>query len=249
MLESRINFSTENILEDEKNIRPIPAKMNIPEWFKELQHTPTKQTIKGCMPFLDALSAGYLLRLSQDFILQHNQEIDKKEPQTALVPALRQGHENAQQLNMNVGPEAHAQVQLEGSPLLEKNKKFPIHKFLNCWYIKTPPGYSCLFVPPLNNADDRFEIISGIVDTDVFPGRINFPFVVNGYKYPKLDTVLKQGTPYVQVIPFKRQRWKMNLSFLETKDAPKRNLKNTFKFHSKLYHVYKTRFWNKKSWS
>ena len=45
--------------------------------------------------------------------------------------------------------------------------------FVSPCTIKTPPGYSCLFVPPLNNTDDRFSIIPGIVDTD----KLNFEVV------------------------------------------------------------------------
>lgn len=77
--------------------------------------------------------------------------------------------------------------------------------------IKTPPGYSCLFVSPLNNKDDRFEIISGIVDTDTYENFINFPIVINGDKYPNLETTIERGTPYVQIIPFKRDDWKMEI--------------------------------------
>ena len=109
--------------------------------------------------------------------------------------------------------------------------------------IKTPPGYSCLFVPPLNNADDRFSIIAGIVDTDTFTQEINFPFVINGDKYPVLDTVVKMGTPYVQVIPFKRESWKMEIG--ESKQYRTLEL---FKFHQKYIHKYKNWFWRKKSW-
>jgi hypothetical protein len=83
--------------------------------------------------------------------------------------------------------------QLEGSPLIEKNKNLPFHKIINPWKIKTPKGYSCLFVPPLNNSDDRFSIIPGIVDTDTFPNEINFPIVINGDKYPTLETTIKKG--------------------------------------------------------
>ena len=79
---------------------------------------------------------------------------------------------------------------------------------LNPWKIKTPKGYSCLFVPPLNNSDDRFSIIPGIVDTDTFPSEINFPIIINGDKYPVLETTIKKGTPYVQIIPFKRDSGK-----------------------------------------
>ena len=44
-----------------------------------------------------------------------------------------------------------------------------------------------------------------------FNTEINFPIVINGDKYPTLKTTLKIGTPYVQIIPFKRDNWKCQL--------------------------------------
>ena len=55
-----------------KDVLPIPAKLNIPDWFKKLNHTPKLKTVKGCMPFLDALTAGYILKMPQDLFLKHN---------------------------------------------------------------------------------------------------------------------------------------------------------------------------------
>lgn len=78
---------------------------------------------------------------------------------------------------------------------LVKNKNLPFHKIKNPWTIITPPGYSCLFVSPLNNSDDRFTILPGIVDTDKYTLEVNFPFVVNGDKYPTLKTLLKKVLP------------------------------------------------------
>ena len=129
-------------------------------------------------------------------------------------------------------------------PFVSKNKSLPFHKLLNPWTIKTPPGYSCLFLPPMNNSDDRFSIIPGIVDTDTFPYEINFPIIINGDKYPILETVIKIGTPIVQVIPFKREKWKMKII---TK-SPKEGKKNWFALKSKIIDVYKTKWWSKKSW-
>ena len=130
----------------------------------------------------------------------------------------------------NETPQIHPSHQLEGSPLLKKNSKenkLPFYKILNPFHIKTPKGYSCLFIPPLNNKDDRFEIISGIVDTDIFQTEINFPFLVNTDKYPSLETTIQRGTPYVQVIPFKRDEWKFKLNF---KKELLYQLKNLFMF-------------------
>ena len=144
-------------------------------------------------------------------------------------------------LNYNV-PNTHGINQLEGCPYVKQNKDLPFYKILNPWTIKTPPGYSCLFVPPLNNGDDRFFILSGIVDTDVFESEINFPFVINGDKYPELETIFKKGTPYVQIIPFKRERWKMSIKTSTTDE----NLFKRMSYASMLSRVYQNFFWKKK---
>ena len=99
-------------------------------------------------------------------------------------------------------------------------------------------------MPIQNNQDDRFYPITGIVDTDTFISEINFPIVINGDKYPVLDTVIKKGTPYVQIIPFKRESWKMKISKLTTKDIYSFRLN----YGLKILYNYKQRFWNKKSW-
>jgi hypothetical protein len=147
-------------------------------------------------------------------------------------------------INLNSMTDIHETYQLEGSPLLKKNKNLPIYKILNPWYIKTPKGYSCLFVSPLNNSDDRFNIIPGIVDTDTFNEEINFPFIINGDKYDNFKGVIKKGTPYVQVIPFKRDNWKMSL-----KPKTKEEIKSGKLFYGLSFlNTYKDKYWNKKIW-
>jgi len=96
----------------------------------------------------------------------------------------------------------------------------------------------------MNNTDDRFSIIPAIVDTDDFNSEINFPFVINGDKYPILETTIKAGTPYVQIIPFERKSWKMKIK-TETKD---KSHKRRFEQEKHVLHNYKQRWWSKKSW-
>jgi len=229
---------------------PIPAKLNIPDWYKKLESSWQKKTIKSCMPFLDSLSAGYILKLDQDFYIKHNfinEENNKKDSSFRVSYHGMHDLFSIKGMNLNSGhPEIHPPEQLgEKCPFNKKNIGLSYYKILNPYTIKTPPGYSCLFVPLLNNNDDRFEIISGIVDTDTFEIPINFPIIINGDKYPTLETVIKRGTPYVQVIPFKRDKWKMKT----TEGSKSKDFIKHLKITKFLWNNYKNLFWNKKKWS
>ena len=250
MFDKEIEFSTHEDYFAFKEDYPIPIKLNIPEWYKNLEHTALNRSVKGCMPFLDSLTAGYLLKMPQDFHVRHN--VDNKNEKGEIIKDSFQTFGlyayskiiNAKGINLNSGHDCHSVEQVAGSPLIEKNKNLPLHKILNPWKIKTPKGYSCLFVPPLNNSDDRFSIIPGIVDTDTFPLEVNFPIVIHGDKYPVLETTIKKGTPYVQIIPFKRETWKIKL-----KPRKQEEIKNSkLSFGLKLFNIYKDKYWNKKSW-
>jgi hypothetical protein len=202
------------------------------------------------MPFLDSLTSGYLLKMPQDFHVRHN-VINKNEKGEQFKDSFQTYalHDQSQllhfkKINLNSELDVHSIKQLEGSPLIDKNKNLSFYKIINPWKIKTPKGYSCLFVPPLNNSDDRFSIIPAIVDTDVFPIEINFPIIINGDKYPILETIIEKGTPYVQVIPFKRDNWKIKLIPREEKEV-----QNSRLFYGlKVLNIYKEKYWNKKSW-
>jgi len=250
MFDKEIEFSAHEDYFALEEDYPITTKLNIPEWYKKLEHTVLNKTVKGCMPFLDTLTSGYLLKMPQDFNVRHN--VDNKNEKGEIFKDSFQTfglHDQSQLLhakniNLNSSFDNHSIKQLEGSSLIEKNKNLPFYKILNPWKIKTPKGYSCLFLPPLNNSDDRFSIIPAIVDTDTFPNEINFPIVINGDKYPILETIIKKGTPYVQVIPFKRDSWKMII-----KSRAQKEIQNSRLFYGlKLLNIYKDKYWNKKSW-
>ena len=86
--------------------------------------------------------------------------------------------------------------------------------------------------------------MSSITEHEVFPNEINFPIVINGDKYPILETTIKKGIPYVQIIPFKRDNWKMKI-----KPRKQEEIKNSRLFFGlKVMNIYKDKYWNKKSW-
>jgi len=250
MFDKEIEFSAHEDYFSLKEDYPIPVKLNIPDWFKKLEHSYEKHTIKGCIPFLDSLTSGYILKVPQDFYVRHNvnnkNEKGEEFKDSFQTFALhdKSNELRAKYVNLNAALDVHQTFQCEGSVFVEKNKNLPFYKILNPWKIKTPKGYSCLFVSPLNNSDDRFSIISAIVDTDTFPNEINFPIVINGDKYPSLETLIKKGTPYVQIIPFKRDNWRMVL-----KSRKQKEIQNSRIFYGlKILNNYKEKYWNKKLW-
>jgi len=169
---------------------PVPAKEAMPAWFKRLpaiddahlSATSSGLTVKRCMPFIDALTTGWILPLGAAVRLEI---VDSGRTVNA-------GWDFDRVMVSN-----HASHQVAGHP----SQPRPPCKFHNYWTIRTPPGWSCLFVPPLNRPNPVFEAVAGIVDTDSYASLIHFPFFATGK-----DGIhaLEKGTPIVQVIPFKR---------------------------------------------
>lgn len=243
---NEIKFSTSKKLKTFlEGVEPVPIKTNVPQWFKNLKHEPDNKTVKGCKPFLDAITSGYLIKMPQDLWLEHNVWDEEKK---IFDSKFRYSNEFENLLNVNANrPDTHEPKQLKDSPLVKKNGNLPIYKILNPYTIKTPPGYSCLITAPFNNKEDRFEIVTGIVDTDKFNVEINFPIVLNTDKYKSLKTVIERGTPIAQVFPFKRDPWKMKFVYEERETS--NFLKDPFTLARKLIHNYRDFYWEKKRWT
>tara|TARA_Y100001973_G_C5195672_1_gene334078 strand:- start:838 stop:1599 length:762 start_codon:yes stop_codon:yes gene_type:complete len=252
MFSNNIEFSIHPDLSDSDIIKPKPAKKLLPDWYKNVDiHGFPRRNIKGCMPFLDGITAGYTLPLPQDFNLNYNfynEELQQYGMRFHWGTAVHIADEKLIEYNLNGHkPQEHNLAQAGGNdsfPIKKNGKDFNILKILNPWLIKTPPGYSCLFIPPIMNENDYFSIIPAIVDTDTYKLNINFPFIVNGDLYPKFEKMFKQGTPYAQVIPFKRESWKSKFSEIDIS----KNKKDKFNFLSSLHNVYKNKVWHRKKW-
>ena len=67
-------------------------------------------------------------------------------------------------------------------PIELEGKKKSYFKISLPWRIKTPPGYSCLFMQPYYHFEKEFALLPAIIDTDVcdlnsvhFPGYLKDP--------------------------------------------------------------------------
>ena len=227
MFDKKITFCATN--KDMLDVWPHPkaAKLFIPQEYKNLSRFNSndmhKPTLKTCMPFLDSMTAGYIIPFDQDYL------IDPVENDFSVVPANRE--------MTDFGFHGKTQLPKEWHKTTGENAG----KFHNKWLIKTPPGYSCLFIHPMNRLEERWKIIEGIVDTDTYINAINFPFIL---KKRDKQFLIKKGDPMVQVIPFKREAWKSWVGFyLEKLHTKTLNL-----LMSEWVDRYKKMFWRKKNY-
>lgn len=192
-----MNITFTNVSGFKELKKPEPASAFIPDWYKNMDSYiggdkkprgdgSTTATIKRCMPVFDAIVAGYVITLPADVYvsIKNGEQIFEW---SAL--GLIQWHP------------------IEQAPSHPDRNAYPYPKWINYWAIKTPKGYSTLFVQPMHR-ESAFSILPGIVDTDQYTAPINFPFVIND---PKFEGMIPKGTPIAQVIPFKREAWQMVL--------------------------------------
>lgn len=202
---------------------PVPIKKNLPDWYKSLPVMNGEEaTIKNCIPVQDILTSGYLIVNSFEFELKKEkfEEIDR-------CP-YRSNNENY------IKHHAHQQC-----PVNIKGAKKDYFKINHGWQIKTPPGYSCLFIQPPYRFNEDFELFPAIVDTDVYHDCVNFP------GYIKTDEIItvKPGDPLMQVIPFKRDEWNLEVE-KTTSGFPFFD----FWLPKKIDKIYKTYFHKKKKY-
>ncbi len=216
-----------------ENYIPKPASEFLPEWYKK---TPSyfngkkdvvgasgTSTIKKCIPVFDALTAGYIITTPCD------------------VWVAKVGSESYYQWSL--GPEKvnfHPITQAEFHPSKKSDMAYP--KWINDWLIKTPKGYSSMFMPPMHNPNEYFTILPGIVDTDTYLDAVHFPFVLND---PDFEGLIPAGTPIVQIIPFKRNSWKLVFGGEKEIKEAEVVLK---KLISEFFNRYKTMFWARKEY-
>ena len=195
--------------------QPLPASKHVPNWYKDMDshiggikkpdgYGGTIATVKRCMPVFDAITAGYIITLPADVYVSM-QEYEAKDSETGKLiedlPIKKKQHFEWSSFNL-VG--FHPIDQAPGHPL---SNEHPYAKWMNPWSIKTPKGYSTLFVQPMHR-ESVFTILPGIVDTDEYFAPVNFPMVIND---PNFEGLIPKGTPIAQVIPFKRESWELQL--------------------------------------
>ena len=219
------------------SLEPQPSIKFLPNWYKNIPpfkngekklkfpmgFNTHNSTIKKCVPFLDALTAGYMVVLDDDvYIEQINAE-----------PFIR-WKSNVDMITW------HNLEEIPGFEIPDTYHKM-VTKWTNDFIIKTPKGYSVMFVHPLNRVDLPFFTLSGFVDCDSYEMTVNFPFLLK----KGFEGIIPAGTPIAQIIPIKRDSWKS--------EREKYNEDKTYvrvrKFQRTFSDSYKKNWWVRKDYS
>ena len=212
---------------------PVPSKELLPKWYKDLEPYYDKKdvmiaeggfttsTAKKCMPLFDAMSSGYIIKTHNDLSISRGPDG---------VPFFQWPDQEIIRF--------HSRFQAYTNPDVPLSEDVP--KFINPWAISTPFGYSCWFKNIANSSESPFQIFEGIVDTDKYRAAVHFPFLLKDNNF---SGIVPAGTPIAQVIPFKRNLFKMEIGgnkerLVATSDERK--------IRSKFFNVYKDIFWSKK---
>ncbi len=221
---------------------PTPAKLHVPDWYKNMPNTIDKQkksglsvdnnmatnsTLKGCSPFLDGLTSGYMYCAPADIEVRRLSDNNVTFKWRSDDPFIT----------------LHNEEQHPGLPNpveMEKSNHGTVLKWASPFTIVTPKGYSCLFTHPFNRHDLPFRTFTGVVDTDSFGIPVQFPFQMISEVNDIL--IIEKGTPVCQILPFKRENW---TNKVEIEDAVQHN-KRHFNYVSTIVKSYKKNHWNKK---
>jgi len=175
--------------EFENVLSPLPAHRFLPDWYKKSELVLSDGETAGlraCMPYFDAMSSGWIIRLDQDLhvsVDEYGVKHFRWDEESQVL------HARPLELGKHMAPPAgHSH---EGIAI-----------YLKVGY-KAPRGWSLLVTHPFNRFDLPFMAVSGIMDADKWKTPGNIPvFFRNDF----VGTVPK-GTPIAQVLPIKRANW------------------------------------------
>lgn len=181
--------------------KPKPATEYIPQWYKDAKSyldpsgkkSPTlnntfNTTVKRCMPVWDMMTAGYIMETPYDIYIRQTPEgpyFQWGEKETIAFQDIQQfqNHPYSRDINYAV-------------------------RIVIPWSIKTPKGWSVMIMEPQHHDPGPITCASGIVDTDDFSIPTNMFLKLRD---PNFEGMIPAGTPFLQIIPFKRDAWELTL--------------------------------------
>ena len=233
---------------------PAPTQSVIPSWYKdadrfakmsngeyykapkELCPFPKEGTTddygkvptwKACPAIMDAFSTGYVFKTPCDLVFVKNDQgiitVKNEDPM-------------------------HQDFCIPRSPMPQFEHPQGYYKNHFAWYsdwgLELPEGYSALFMTPMNRFDLPFLNTTGVVDSDKVHLLGTFPFfIVDGW-----EGTIPAGTPYLQVLPFKREDWNHKVEILNQTQIYDKMVDNMQFYRKPDGGIYKNKVWSRREY-
>ena len=212
-------------LETLEEVAPKPSQKFVPDWWKIIpnhkgQYDQT-MTIKSCPSFPDYFSQGYIIPMWADTLIKYSA--------SSGVWSMKCGRDN------DFTWEIHFDEQLIDyiKPALFEQEAQKVLKAISPWKIITKPGWSVMQLPLYYHFDNRFSVMPGIIHTDTHHDINQQVLIYNKNPKKDLEIFIKRGEPFVQYIPFKREKIDYDVRLITQSDNEKiiaflTNLKTKF---------------------
>lgn len=234
---------------------PSPTQNTIPKWYKDADRFaknpitgeyykasqqqcpyPKKGTTddfgmiptwKACPAIMDAFATGYVFKTPCDITFFKNSRGN---------------------IDVKVHDERHKDFCGKRSPMPQFEHPQGYYKDHFAWFpdwaLEVPEGYSCLYMTPMNRFDLPFLNTTGVVDNDKVHLSGTFPFfIIEGW-----EGTIPAGTPYMQILPFKRENWSHDIEFLQQKEIYDRMMDNIKLYRQPDGGVYKNKIWTRREY-
>lgn len=204
---------------------PMPGSSLIPDWFRKGESFLSRETnkvaskddpfktagMKGCMPFFDSLTSGYLLLTWADVEITKNDDdgglVEFKYLEPDIYGKPTETNNDYRMIIERTGDLGHTIPRPVGH-------SYNHMAWSSQWGMSLPKGWSLLITHPMNRFDLPFTTMSAIMESDRFSPNGNIPFFIQkGW-----TGIIPKGTPFAQIVPIKRSSWISTFSKMTTKD-------------------------------
>jgi len=203
-----------------KNMCPFPKEGTTDDFGKI-------PTWKACPAIMDGFSTGYVLKTPCDVKFFKNKD---------------------GQIDVEVSEARYKDFVTRRPPMAQFHHPLGYYRYHFAWQpdwgLEVPEGYSCLYMTPMNRFDLPFLNTTGVVDNDKVHLSGTFPFfIVDGY-----EGTISAGTPYMQILPFKRENWESEIKVLSSKEIYDKMVKNMEKYRIPDGGVYIKSVWSRREY-
>ena len=237
-MSNEIKFIAQKFWLDENSVSaPLPIIKTIPDWYRKadrfVRNPDTNDfligpdggnipTWKACPAVFDVMGTGYCLVTPCDVEFFYNDE--------GIISA------KALEKKYSFFCESRLPMSEFVTPYGYDDHHFA---WMPDWTPTVPPGYSILYSQPFNRFELPFLTVSGIIDNDKIDRTGSAPFFIR----KGFTGIIPAGTPYLQMLPFKRENWKKSYEEDDANSIIKKVYQNSKRFRVPNGGVYKNEIW------